>query len=101
MARKLVQGLLMVAALVLPTGSALAFCMEGDVMECMCPDGTSSFRYCINARYGPCDCSGATEGGASVTQDEVAAQESDSNAEAALVCAEASTPEHAPASTQG
>ncbi|MFP2911163.1 hypothetical protein ACLESD_40260 [Pyxidicoccus sp. 3LFB2] len=101
MARKLMQGLLMVSALVLPAGNALAFCMEGDVMECRCPDGSYSFRYCINARFGPCECGGAQGEGASVSNDELAAQESAANAEAAQVCAEASTPAQAPASTQG
>ncbi|NMO17125.1 hypothetical protein HPC49_42150 [Pyxidicoccus fallax] len=105
MTRKLVQGFLMAAALVVPSGNALAFCMEGDTMECMCPDGSWSLRYCINSRFGACECGGLREEdeGASVSKAEVAARQSPSEAEAALSCVDASKPEQAPApaSTRG
>ncbi|MBU8894413.1 hypothetical protein DRW03_31270 [Corallococcus sp. H22C18031201] len=92
MSVKLVKGLVAVAALVLPAGSAFAYCQEGNVFTCTCPDGSEGIAYCVNAHVGPCHCRG---GIAPVT--EATPAEAPAQADEALVC-EAPTPQPAPAS---
>ncbi|NTX50895.1 MULTISPECIES: hypothetical protein [unclassified Myxococcus] len=103
MTSKLMQGLLLVAALALPTGSALAFCQDGDTQTCLCPDGSMSVRYCVNSRFGPCECGGGLGGSPSLTEEASAAEQATSEASTAQVCIESLTLEQssAPSGTPG
>ncbi|MBJ6761063.1 hypothetical protein JGU66_09835 [Myxococcaceae bacterium JPH2] len=95
MSTKLMKGLLAVATLVLPAGSAFAFCMDGDVFTCQCPNGTQSVAYCENNRKGPCQC------GSFAPVTEATPAKAEVKADEALVCEGPSTqPAPAAASTQ-
>jgi|GEM_PF-4085195 len=100
---KRMQGLLLVAALALPTGSALAFCQDGDTQVCSCPDGSVSLRYCVNSRFGPCECGGGLDGSPSLTEDARSAEQATSEGGTAQVCIESLTLEQssAPSGTPG